>query len=93
MKFIEVNTLGGEHKHLISLNKIIDFDFSNVHTTITFTNGKEIKVIESESTIKEMLSYHNVNWVNEENIHTFYEGLAEYQLSQEFPFEEDKLPF
>ena len=96
MKYIEVNSWGNERKHLIPLDKIVDFDFTEKFTTITLTSSKSINIIESESTIKEMLSYHNANLVNEENIRTFYEGLAEFQAEQEPPYyyeEDDELPF
>lgn len=96
MKYIEVNSWGNGRKHLIPLDKIVDFDFTEEFTTITLTSGKSINAKESESTIREMLSYHNANLVNEENIRTFYEGLAEFQAEQEPPYYyegDDELPF
>jgi len=96
MKYIEVTGWGNKRKHLIPLNKIIDFNFEDDYTTITLTSGKSINATESESTIREMLSYHNANVVNEENIRTFYEGLAEFQAEQEPPYYyegDDELPF
>ena len=95
MKYIEVNAWGNERKHLIPLNKIVDFNFDSEFTTISLVNGKSVNVTENESTIKEMLSYHNVNLVNEEDIRTFYEGLAEFQSELEPPYYEgdDELPF
>ena len=64
MKYIEVNSWENERKHLIPLNQIVDFDFKDDYTTITLTSSKSINVIELESTIREMLSYHNANLVN-----------------------------
>jgi DNA-binding LytR/AlgR family response regulator len=96
MKYIEVTGWGNKRKHLIPLNKIIDFNFEGDYTTITLTSGKSINATESESTIREMLSYHNANVVNEETIRTFYEGLAEFQAEQEPPYYyegDDELPF
>lgn len=96
MKYIEVIGWGNGRKHYIPLNKIVDFDFEDTHTSITLTSNKTVNVVESESTIKEMLSYHNVNLVSEENISTFYEGLAEFQAEQEPPYYyegDDELPF
>jgi len=96
MKYIEVNGWGNDKKHLIPLNKIVDFSFEETYTTISFVNGKMINVVEIESTIKEMLKYHQVNLVNEEDIRTFYEGLAEFQAEQEPPYYyegDDELPF
>ena len=96
MKYIEVTGWGNGRKHLIPLDKIVDFDFTEEFTTITLTSGKSINARESESTIREMLSYYNANLVNEENIRTFYEGLAEFQAEQEPPYYyegDDELPF
>lgn len=97
MKYIEVTSWGNKRKHLIPLNKIVDFDFTDDYTTITLTSSKTINAIENESTIKEMLSYHKVNLVNEEDIRTFYEGLSEWQAELGPPYYEgddnDELPF
>ena len=48
MKYIEVNAWGNERKHLIPLNQISDFDFSDDFTTITLVSSKVINVKESE---------------------------------------------
>ena len=97
MKYIEVNSREKSGlKHIIPLDKIVDFSFTEKFTTITLISGKDIKVKESESTIKEMLSYYNANLINEEDIRTFYEGLAEFQAEQESPYYyegDDELPF
>ena len=108
MKCIEVNCWESRRKHLIFLDKIVGFDFNKEFTTITLTSGKSINVTESESTIKEMLSYHNVGLVNENYIRTFYEELefyeglafyeelAEFRANEESPYfyeDEDELPF
>ena len=96
MKYIEVNGWGNRKKHLIPLDKIVDFNFEDDYTTISFVSGKIVNVIESESTIREMLRYHQVNLVNEEDIHTFYEGLSEFQAEMEPPYYyegDDELPF
>ena len=82
MKYIEVTGWGNHRKHLIPLNKVVDFNFEKDYTTISLVNGKTVNIIENEFTIKEMLGFHNVNLVNEEQIHTLYNG-----------YDEDELPF
>jgi len=97
MKYIEVTGWGNGSKHLIPLNKIVDFNFEEKYTTISFVNGKVLNVVEDESIIKEMLNYHNANLVNEEQIRTFYEGMEEWQAELEPPYYNeactDELPF
>lgn len=97
MKYIEVNGWGNKRKHFIPLNKIVDFNFEETYTTISLVNGKTVNIVENESTIKEMLRYHQVNLVSEEDIRTFYEGLAEFQSELEPPYLyddiDDELPF
>jgi len=96
MKYIEITNWGNERKHLIPLNNIVDFDFSDSFTTITLTSGKSINALETESTIREMLKYHQANLVSEDNIRTFYEGMAEFQSELEPPYykeDDDELPF
>ena len=73
MKYIEVTGWGNRRKHLIPLNKIVDFNFEEQYTTISLVNGRVINVIETESTIKEMLKYHQVNLVSEEDLSTLDE--------------------
>ena len=82
MKYIEVTGWGNHRKHLIPLNKVVDFNFEKDYTTISLVNGKTVNIIENEFTIKEMLGFHNVNLVNEEKIHTLYNE-----------YDEDELPF
>ena len=82
MKYIEVTGWGNHRKHLIPLNKVVDFNFEKDYTTISLVNGKTVNIIENEFTIKEMLGFHNVNLVNEEQIHTLYKD-----------YDEDELPF
>ena len=95
MKYIEVNAWGNKRKHLIPLNKIVDFDFTDDYTSITLTSGKSVNVVENESSIKELLNYHKVNLVSEEDVRTFYEGLAEWQVEQDAIYyaDKDELPF
>jgi len=92
MRFIEVTEWGNNHKHAISLEKVVDFEFRSNFTSIALISGKNVNVLELESTIKEMLSYHNVSLVNEKDIHTFYEGMAEFQSDRTLPYD-DELPF
>jgi len=73
MKYIEVTGWGNRRKHFIPLNKIVDFNFEEQYTTISLVNGRVINVIETESTIKEMLKYHQVNLVSEEDLSTLDE--------------------
>jgi hypothetical protein len=73
MKYIEVTGWGNTRKHLIPLNKIVDFNFEEQYTTISLVNGRVINVIENELVIKEMLDYHKVNLVSEEDLHTLDE--------------------
>jgi hypothetical protein len=73
MKYIEVTGWGNTRKHLIPLNKIVDFNFEEQYTTISLVNGRVINVIENELVIKEMLDYHKVNLVSKEDLHTLDE--------------------
>jgi len=73
MKYIEVTGWGNRRKHLISLNKIVDFNFEEQYTTISLVNGKVVNIIEDELVIKEMLDYHEVNLVSEEDLSTLDE--------------------
>jgi len=73
MKYIEVTGWGNRRKHFIPLNKIVDFNFEEQYTTISLVNGRVVNVIETESTIKEMLKYHQVNLVSEEDLSTLDE--------------------
>jgi len=73
MKYIEVTGWGNRHKHLIPLNKIVDFNFEEQYTTISLVNGKVVNIIEDELVIKEMLDYHEVNLVSEEDLSTLDE--------------------
>ena len=73
MKYIKVTGWGNRRKHFIPLNKIVDFNFEEQYTTISLVNGRVINVIETESTIKEMLKYHQVNLVSEEDLSTLDE--------------------
>jgi hypothetical protein len=92
MKYIEVTGWGNKSNHLIPLNQIVDFNFKETYTTISLSNGKTVNIIETESTIKELLKYHQVNLVSEEDIRTFYEGMAEFQSDRTLPYD-DELPF
>ena len=92
MKYIEVTGWGNKSNHLISLNQIVDFNFKETYTTISLSNGTSVNITETESTIKEMLGYHQVSLVNEEDIRTFYEGMAEFQSERTLPYD-DELPF
>lgn len=94
MKYVEVIGWGNNRKHLIPLNKVVDFDFNDEYTTISLTSGKTINIVENESTIKEMLSYHNINLVSEDEIRTLYEGLEQFQSELEPIYHsEGDLPF
>jgi len=73
MKYIEVTGWGNRRKHLIPLNKIVDFNFEEQYTTISLVNGKVVNIIEDELVIKEMLDYHEVNLVSEEDLSTLDE--------------------
>jgi hypothetical protein len=92
MKFIEVTEWGNNFKHIIPLEKIVDFELRSGFTCISLSSGKTVNVQELESTIKEMLNYHKTNLVNEEDIRTFYEGMAEYHVDNSLPYD-DELPF
>lgn len=68
MRYIEVNAWGNNRKHLIPLNKIVDFEFSDDFTTIALTSGKTINVVESKKIIEDMLIVHNVNLVKQDEL-------------------------
>lgn len=82
MKFIEVTEWGNNFKHIIPLQKIVDFEFRSGFTCISLSSGKTVNVLELESTIKEMLQFHEVSLVNEDTIHILYKD-----------YDEDELPF
>lgn len=82
MKYIEVIGWGNEKKHLIPLNQICDITFEEPYTVISLTNGRTINSTQTESIIKEMLQFHEVNLVNEDTIHILYKN-----------YDEDELPF
>ncbi len=92
MKYIEVTGWGNKTNHLIPLNQIVTFSFKGAYTAISLSNGKTVNIVETESAIKEMLKYHQVNLVSEEDIRTFYEGMAEFQSDRTLPYD-DELPF
>jgi len=73
MKYIEVTGWGNKRKHLIPLNKIVDFNFEETYTTISFVNGKQLNIIEDELVIKEMLGYYGMGLVSEEDLRTLDE--------------------
>jgi len=96
MKYIEVTGWGNNRKHLIPLNKIVDFYFEKDYTTISLVSGKTVNAIENEESIKEMLSYHKIALISEEEIRTFNEGMAEWQAELQPPYygdDEYELPF
>jgi hypothetical protein len=64
MKYIEVTAWGNNKKHLIPLNKIVDFNFDIKYSSITFISGQTLNIIEDESIIKGMLEYHGMNLVD-----------------------------
>lgn len=68
MRYIEVNAWGNNRKHLIPLNKIVDFEFSDDFTTIALTSGKTINIVESKKIIEDMLIVHNVNLVKQDEL-------------------------
>ena len=82
MKFIEVIEWGNKRTHLLPLNQICDITFEEPYTVINLTNGKTINSVQTESIIKEMLQFHEVNLVNEDTIHILYKD-----------YDEDELPF
>ena len=96
MKWIEVIAWGNEKKHLLPMDQIVDINFEEDYTTLTLTSGKTLNVVENESTIKEMLRYHQANLVNENDIPTFYEGMVEFKDDLKSPYYGDddyELPF
>ena len=96
MKWIEVIAWGNEKKHWLPMDQIVDVNFGEDYTTITLTSGKTLNIKELEPTIKEMFRYHQANLVNENDIRTFYEGMAEFQSDLEPPYYGDddyELPF
>ena len=57
MKYIEVTAWGNNKKHLIPLNKIVDFNFEDKYTTLSLISGSHLNVIENQEQITEILTY------------------------------------
>ena len=96
MKYLELTAWGNGKKHLIPLNKIVDFSFDEKYTTISLISGSYLNVIENEVAIKEMLHYLDVKLVSEQLIADYYEQrnqMNEAYGAFDSMYEGDELPF
>ena len=97
MKWIEVTAWGNNKKHLIPLNKIVDFNFKEKFTTISFTSGSILNIVENEESIKSMLSYLNAQIVSEQFINEYMEVHSAWREMEADnymnDFDGDELPF
>jgi hypothetical protein len=79
-KYIEVKSLMGD-KYLIPLNSILHIEIlSGGNVYINFKNSKYLTIKESELTIREMLKYHKVEIIGENELNIFYEGFRDSQI-------------
>jgi hypothetical protein len=74
MKILEVTGFGNSEKHLIPLNNIINIHFEDRFTSIILAGGNKVNIIETESTIKEMLEYFESDIISEVELKGFWEG-------------------
>lgn len=90
MKILEVTGYGNKDKHLIPLKNIINIQFEGRFTSITLSGGFKVNVLESESTIKEMLEYFESETISESRLEDFWlvsknDSFGEYEI-EELPF-------
>jgi hypothetical protein len=84
MKFIQVTGYGNNIQHLISIRSIADITFEPHYTQISLTNGKNVNVVEDESTILDMIDYQHGIIVNKERIDQLNARAKEYE--ENYPF-------
>ena len=97
MKYLELTGYGNQRKHIIPLNKIVEFDFEEQYTSVGLSNGFRVNVVENESAIKELLHYLGSTLVSEQLIADYYEHRNQmneaYGAFDSMYGEGDELPF
>jgi len=94
MKYIEVTGWGNHRKHLLPLNKIIDFTFEDKYTTLSLISGTHLNVTETKEQIEELLNWHGAKIVNHDTIVQYQEEYsATYERMSDLYMDNDELPF
>lgn len=97
MKYIEVTAWGNNKKHLLPLNKIIDFTFEDKYTTLGLVSGSHLNILETKEQIEEILNWHGAKIVNYDTITQYQEEYsATYERGNSFLDDatlDDELPF
>ena len=97
MKYIEVTAWGNGKKHLIPINKIVDFNFEDKYTTLNLISGSYLNVIENQEQIEKLLTWHGVKIVSTDLINQYQEEYsATYEHGSDFwadASNDDDLPF
>jgi DNA-binding LytR/AlgR family response regulator len=94
MKYIEVTGWGNHKKHLLPLNKIIDFTFEDKYTTLSLISGTHLNITETKEQIEELLNWHGAKIVNYDIITQYEEERsATYERMSELYMNDDELPF
>ncbi len=94
MKILEVTGFGNKEKHLIPLSNIINIHFEDRFTSIILAGGNKVNVIESESTIKEMLEYFESEIISENDLESIWWGRGNEDLDDDFKeYQKCPLPF
>ena len=94
MKILEVTGFGNKEKHLIPLSNIINIHFEDRFTSIILAGGNKVNVIESESTIKEMLEYFESEIISENDLESLWWGRGNEDLDEDFKeYQKGELPF
>jgi len=93
MKYIEVTGWGNGKKHLVPLNRIVDFNFEDKFTSLTLVSGSHLNIIETQPQIEEMLNYHGAKIVSidiinqeKEEYSAAYERMADLYADDDLPF-------
>jgi hypothetical protein len=95
MKFLELKGYGNGHKHLLSLRSISDITFEKLYTQISLTNGRVVNVVETESTIMDMLDYQQGVIISKDymdNLNAQIEAYEEMEADR-YTAGDDYLPF
>ena len=94
MKCIEVTGWGNHKKHLLPLNKIIDFTFEDKYTTLSLISGTHLNITETKEQIEELLNWHGAKIINLDIITQYAEERsATYERMSELYMNDDELPF
>ena len=94
MKYIEVTGWGNNRKHLIPINKIVDFNFEDNYTALSLISGTYLNIVETKEQIEEMLSWHGAKIINSDKIDQHKEEYsASYERMSQLYIDDDELPF